>query len=80
MSPPGSPDRGDPALERDRANAARTARTVEPTPAPRRQPQQARSQAKVDSLLDAADSIVVDAGVDGLTTTLVAARAGVAVG
>ena len=34
----------------------------------------------MDALLDAADAIVVDAGVDGLTTTLVAARAGVAVG
>jgi AcrR family transcriptional regulator len=75
-----SGDRSDPALERDRATAARTARTVELAAAPRRQPQQARSQAKVDALLDAADSIVIDAGIDGLTTTLVAARAGVAVG
>lgn len=75
-----TPDRSDPALERRRADAARTARTVDPTAAPRRQPQQARSQAKVDALLDAADSIVIDAGIDGLTTTLVAARAGVAVG
>ena len=79
MSPDHSSDRSDPARERDRAQEARTARTLEPA-APRRQPQQARSQAKVDALLDAADSIVLDAGLDGLTTTLVAARAGVAVG
>lgn len=80
MSPDRSPDRSEPALERDRANAARTARTSEPAVPPRRRPQQARSQAKVDALLDAADSIVTDGGIDALTTTLVAARAGVAVG
>jgi AcrR family transcriptional regulator len=80
VSPDRSPDRSDPARERDRANAARTARAAEPVVPPRRQPQQARSQAKVAALLDAADAIVIDAGIDGLTTTLVAARAGVAVG
>lgn len=46
----------------------------------RRSPQQERSRAKVDAILDAADAIIVDRGLDALTTTLVAERAGVAVG
>jgi AcrR family transcriptional regulator len=77
-----SPDpshRSEPALERDRASAARAARTVDPAVS-RRQPQQARSQAKVDALLDATDALVVLDGVDALTTTLVAAQAGIALG
>ena len=76
---PTSPDRSEPALERARALAARAARAAEP-PINRRQPQQARSQAKVDAILDATDSLVAEVGVDEITTTLVAARAGVAVG
>lgn len=46
----------------------------------RRRPQQQRSRAKVDAMLDAADALVVERGADALTTTLVAERAGVAVG
>lgn len=46
----------------------------------RRQPQQERSRAKVDAILDAADGLVAERGVEHLTTTLVAERAGVAVG
>lgn len=77
--PPTAPSRSDPALERDRVLAAQVARAAEP-PASRRRPQQARSQAKVDALLDAADELVLERGPDRLTTTLVAAHAGVAVG
>lgn len=46
----------------------------------RRRPQQERSRAKVDAILDAADELVGAVGVDQLTTTRVAAQAGVAVG
>jgi len=79
VTAPVPPKRSEPALERDRASAARAARAAEP-PANRRQPQQARSQAKVDGLLDATDALITEIGVDHITTTLVAARAGVAVG
>lgn len=79
MTAPVPPTRRDPARERDRASAARAVRAVEPPPS-RRRPQQARSHAKVDALLDATDALVAEVGVDHITTTLVAARAGVAVG
>jgi len=46
----------------------------------RRSPQQDRSRAKVDAILDTADAIIADRGLDALTTTIVAERAGVAVG
>lgn len=46
----------------------------------RRTPQQQRSRAKVDAILDASDHIVAVDGVDNVTTTLVAERAGMAVG
>lgn len=46
----------------------------------RRRPQQARSQAKVDAVLDAADALVAEGGLEALTTAAVAERAGVAVG
>jgi AcrR family transcriptional regulator len=46
----------------------------------RRTPQQQRSRAKVDAILDAADRIVARRGVEGLSTTLLASRAGIAVG
>ena len=46
----------------------------------RRTPQQQRSKAKVDAILDASENIVVGTGVDGLTTTIVAETAGMAVG
>lgn len=46
----------------------------------RRRPQQARSQAKVDAVLDAADALVAEGGLEAMTTTAVADRAGVAVG
>jgi len=50
------------------------------TTASRRIPRQQRSRAKVDAVLDAADRIVAVDGVDGLTTTIVAEQAGMAVG
>ena len=46
----------------------------------RRRPQQQRSRAKVDAILAAANALVAQNGADALTTTLVAERAGVAVG
>lgn len=46
----------------------------------RRQPQQQRSRAKVDAILDAADQLVLAEDTDVITTTLIADRAGVAVG
>lgn len=50
------------------------------TEAPRRRPQQQRSRETFDSILDAAEAVVVEADGDGLTTTAVADRAGLAVG
>ncbi|MBI2706215.1 MAG: TetR/AcrR family transcriptional regulator [Actinobacteria bacterium] len=46
----------------------------------RRTPQQQRSRAKVDAILDASERIVTADGLDGLTTTIVAEQAGIAVG
>ncbi len=46
----------------------------------RRRPQQQRSIAKFDAMLDAADELVAADGMAALTTTLVADRAGIAVG
>ena len=46
----------------------------------RRQPQQQRSRAKVEAILDAAEAILVRDGCDGLSTTSAAEHAGVAVG
>jgi AcrR family transcriptional regulator len=46
----------------------------------RRTPQQERSKAKFNSILDGAEEIVFEHGVDALTTTLVATKAGIAVG
>ena len=46
----------------------------------RRRPQQQRSRAKVDALLDAADALLAEAGASAVTTTAVTERAGVAVG
>jgi AcrR family transcriptional regulator len=49
-------------------------------PRPRKMPSQARSQATVDAILDAAARILVGAGYGAFTTNSVAARAGVSVG
>src|SRR5688572_2916691 len=49
------------------------------TTAPRRQPVQARSQARVERILAAATALVEDDGVDAATTRAIAARAGVPV-
>jgi AcrR family transcriptional regulator len=46
----------------------------------RRVPQQARSKAKVARVLDAADELLAREGADALTTTRIAAEAGVSVG
>jgi AcrR family transcriptional regulator len=47
---------------------------------PRRVPVQGRSLARVDRMLDACALLVDEVGYDGLTTTLLAERAGVAIG
>jgi AcrR family transcriptional regulator len=63
------------------ARSGATSRTSNPpTIETRRQPQQQRSRAKVDAILDAADAMVAEDGADALTTTLVAEKAGVAIG
>jgi len=49
-------------------------------PALRREPQQARSRARLIDLLDAAESLLVREGAEALTTTRIAAEAGVSVG
>jgi AcrR family transcriptional regulator len=55
--------------------------TVQPLAGPlRRVPVQGRSVARVNRMLDACAELVDDVGYDGLTTTLLAERAGVAIG
>ena len=49
-------------------------------PRPRKTPVQARSQATVDTILDAAARVLVRDGYGAFTTNRVAARAGVSVG
>lgn len=46
----------------------------------RRTPQQARSRARLVRVLEAAERVLVDEGVEALTTTRIAAEAGVSVG
>ena len=46
----------------------------------RREPQQARSRARLAGLLDAAETLLVREGAEALTTTRIAAEAGVSVG
>jgi AcrR family transcriptional regulator len=58
---------------------AQTAPPKAPTP-DRRRPQQERSRATVDAILDAADALVASEGTAGLTTTGVARGADIAVG
>ncbi|MFC6645129.1 TetR/AcrR family transcriptional regulator [Granulicella cerasi] len=53
---------------------------VAPLEKQRKQPVQARSTATVDAILDACLQVLVRVGKEKLTTTLVAARAGVSVG
>lgn len=47
---------------------------------PRKRPQQARSRATVDTILEATARVLVKRGFDGLTTNAVAAAAGVSIG
>jgi AcrR family transcriptional regulator len=56
--------------------------TPPPTPAPasRRSPVQARSRARVDAILDAADAVFLEKGYAATTTNHVAARAGTSIG
>src|SRR5918911_3886917 len=55
--------------------------TVQPLAGPlRRVPVQGRSVARVNRMLDACAQLVDEVGYDGLTTTLLAERAGVAIG
>ncbi|WP_215548555.1 TetR/AcrR family transcriptional regulator [Amycolatopsis sp. CA-230715] len=51
-----------------------------PTTALRRKPVQQRSAKRVEQMLDAAAQLIDEIGYDALTTTLIAKRAGVAVG
>ncbi|MBD2778393.1 TetR family transcriptional regulator [Iningainema sp. BLCCT55] len=46
----------------------------------RRQPQQARSQARVNQILDVAEQLFIELGYDATTTNAIAARAKVAIG
>lgn len=54
-------------------------RSSEPSPPKRRIPTQARSRRRVEELLDAAERLVVDRGVEALTTRDIAETAGVPV-
>src|ERR687884_165018 len=55
--------------------------TVQPLAGPlRRVPVQGRSVARVNRMLDACAQLIDEVGYDGLTTTLLAERAGVAIG
>jgi AcrR family transcriptional regulator len=54
--------------------------TVADAPTLRREPQQARSRARLAGLVDAAESLLVREGPDALSTTRIAAEAGVSVG
>jgi AcrR family transcriptional regulator len=55
--------------------------TAQPLAGPlRRVPVQGRSVARVNRMLDACAQLVDEVGYDGLTTTLLAERAGVAIG
>ncbi|MGW0332850.1 TetR family transcriptional regulator [Streptomyces sp. NPDC003011] len=54
-------------------------RTTGPTPL-RRTPQQARSRARLARVLQAAERVLIDEGVEALTTTRIAAEAKVSVG
>ncbi len=67
------------------SRSARKPRPAKPRPrraAPeaRRAPQQDRGQKRIDALLDAAEQVIVQAGVDGMTTNAVAERAGAGMG
>lgn len=44
---------------------------------PRREPQQARSRERLERILDATGELLEEAGIDGLSTRVIAARAGV---
>lgn len=55
-----------------------TASAVQPPPAQRREPVQERSRQTVARILDAAEAIVDEAGIDAVTTRAVSSRAGVA--
>jgi AcrR family transcriptional regulator len=46
----------------------------------RKKPRQARSQQRVDALLDAAASVIAESGYEAATTNAIAARAGVPIG
>jgi AcrR family transcriptional regulator len=67
------------ALSRDRTPAPPTG-GAEPAESGRRLPQQRRSRAKVDAVLDAAEQLLAEAPLEAVTTTAVALRAGIAVG
>ncbi|MBK7368994.1 MAG: TetR family transcriptional regulator [Candidatus Eisenbacteria bacterium] len=49
-------------------------------PATRRPAQQDRGQKRIEELLDAAEAVIVESGVDGMTTNAVAERAGAGMG
>ncbi len=61
------------------SSAAGPAERTSPTPARRRTPSQARSRARVSQILEAASRIVVEHGVEALSTRTIATAAGVPV-
>ncbi|MEM7662099.1 MAG: TetR/AcrR family transcriptional regulator [Pseudomonadota bacterium] len=52
----------------------------EPAVRPRKQPVQARSRAMVETILDAAARILIEEGLDDMTTNRVSERAGIGIG
>lgn len=67
------------AVSHEEGVAPSVAPEVAPAP-PRRQPVQARSRARVDAILDAADVVFLELGFANATTNHVAARAGTSIG
>lgn len=71
MSPPATPD--DPA----RGAGPEPPPGTGPAPAERKQPEQRRSRARVERILDQAASLISETGVDGMTMSALAESAGV---
>ena len=67
------------ATRNTRRAATPRARPARPA-AERRSPQQDRGQRRVDELLDAAEAVIAEVGVEATTTNAVAARAGAGMG
>ncbi len=68
------------ATRNTRRSPARRPRTPRPATTGRRPPQQDRGQRRFDELLDAAEAVIAEVGVEATTTNAVAARAGAGMG